>query len=93
MMKKFERLFVLVLLVSVTIFSSCKKDPIDLENSYMDIIYGSDEGLWVGDNDLRYVANLAPETLSGETVTINYSSQADPDGITIESGYYNTTLD
>jgi hypothetical protein len=92
-MKNFEKLFVLLLLGAVTILSSCKKDPIDLENSYMDIIYGSDNGLWAGDNDIRYVANLAPETLSGGTVNITYSSQADPVGFTIESVYWNTTMD
>jgi hypothetical protein len=73
-------------------FSGCKKDPIDLENSYMDIITGS-QGLWVGEYDLRYVANMSPGTLSGGETTIKYTSQADPDGFTIESVYYNTTMD
>ncbi|MDA3912087.1 MAG: hypothetical protein PF448_12100 [Bacteroidales bacterium] len=73
-------------------FSGCKKDPVDLENSYMDVITGT-QGLWIGENDLRYVANMSPGTLSGDgETTIKYSSEADPEGFTIESAYYASTI-
>lgn len=92
-MKKLETILILLFVTSLMVFNSCKKDPKDLENSYMDIIIDSDNGLSVIENNLRYVANLSPNTLSGEKVNINYSSQADPVGYTIESGYANTILD
>jgi len=79
-------------IVFAVIFSSCKKDAVDLENSYMDIIV-SEDGLWAGDNNLRYVAYLEPGSISGETVTIKYSSEADPEGYSFEAAYYNTTLE
>lgn len=92
-MKNLAKLKVLLLIVMAIIFNSCKKDPIDLENSYMDIIYEHGNGLWVCDNTLRYVANLSPNTLTGEKVNITYTSEADTVGFTIESVYYNTILD
>lgn len=93
-MKNFTKISALAVLLAafVLIFSSWKKDPVELENSYMDFIV-SEHGVWAGENDIRYVANLKPETLSGEDVTITYSSEADPEGFSVETGYYNTTLE
>lgn len=92
-MKNLIRLSILLIIVGLsTYFTACKKDAKDLENSYMDFMTG-EYGLWVGENDLRYIANLAPGTLSGNSVSINYSSQADPTGYTIDAAYYNTTLE
>lgn len=88
-MKKFFKLSLILIGLSV-VFSACKKDPVDLENSYMDIT----EDCWVGDNYYQFTANLAPGTITeGEKVTVTYTSEADPVGITAELPYYNTTLD
>jgi hypothetical protein len=84
---------VMVLLIGLIIaFSGCKKDSIDLENSYMEEITG-EKGLWVEENDLRYVIRLSPGTLSGGETTIKFTSEADPEGFTIDAVYYNTTMD
>lgn len=92
-MKNLLRISVLLLIASAIVLASCKKDPIDLENSYMDIIYENGNGLWICDNTLRYVANLSPNSLTGDKVNITYTSEADPIGFTIESAYSNTILE
>lgn len=89
-MKHVIKLFSALLILAI-ILPACKKDTVDLKNSYMDIVL-SEEGLWAVDNDIRYVANLAPGTLTGEKVTITYTSEADPEGISIEAAYRNTEL-
>ncbi len=90
-MKHFTKT-ILVLLAIVAFLPSCKKDPVDLENSYMDIIMPSDNGVWHPANDIRYVANLTPGTLTGDKVTVTYSSEADPEGFSVESSYWNNEL-
>lgn len=82
---------IVVLFALSAILTACKKDAVDLKNSYMNIIV-SENGLWAFDNDIRYVANLKPGTLTGDKVTITYTSEADPQGISIESSYLNTEL-
>ena len=81
----------LTLIVLTVVFSACKKDAQDLENSYMNIIT-SEDGLWAAENDIRYVANLSPGTLTGEKVTVTYTSEADPTGISVEASYWNDEL-
>lgn len=84
-MKKVLKTIILLVAVSIA-FSSCKKDPVDLENSYMDFLIEDD--LWAADNEVRVIANLTQGSLVEDMASINISSEADPEGITIERGYY-----
>ncbi len=90
-MKPVIKIFVLLFSVSI-LMSACKKDEKDLENSYISFI-SSENGLWAVDNDLRYIANLKPGSISGAKATVTFTSQADPEGFSVEIGYYNTTIE
>jgi hypothetical protein len=80
-----------ILLAMAAVFSACKKDPVDLENSYMTMIV-SEDGVTAVENEVRYVANLSPGTLSGGEVTVTYSSGADPEGFSLEASYWSNEL-
>lgn len=82
---------VIVLLALAAVLPACKKDPVNLKNSYMDMLISSD-GVTAVENEVRYVANLTPGTLSGGEVTITYSSEADPEGISLEASYWNDEI-
>ncbi len=89
MKQQFKTFFMLFAIAAV--FSACKKDPVDLENSYMDLLV-SEEGVTAVENEVRYVANLSPGSLSGEKVTVTYTSEADPEGISFEAAYWSDEL-
>lgn len=89
-MKNYLKIGIVFLAVS-TLFTACKKDSVDLEDSYMDLIV-SEEGVWAAENEIRYVANLSPGSLSGDKVTVTYTSEADPEGFSVEAAYWNDEL-
>lgn len=89
-MKHLIKTFI-VLFGLAAILPACKKDSVDLENSYMDLIIDED-GVWAAENEVRYVANLTPGSLSGDKVTVTYTSGADPEGFSVEAAYWSNEL-
>lgn len=90
-MKNLFKTFIALILL-LTILPSCKKDAVDLSNSYVEFIT-SEAGLWAGENDVRMVANLTPGSITGDKVPITISSEANPNGVTFDAAYYKTTLE
>lgn len=92
-MKHLIRTFI-VLFALAAVLPACKKDAVDLENSYMEIYSDNDDGnITSVENELSYLVNLSPGTLSGGVVTVTYSSEADPEGFSIEAKYYDTEFE
>ncbi len=67
-----------------SVFTSCKKDTLDLEESVINHkINGSDKA-WAEDYDISFWAYLVPGTISEDKVDIKVTSEADPEGFIIE---------
>jgi hypothetical protein len=91
-MKHLIRTFIVVFGLAA-VLPACKKDAVDLENSYMDLLLDDEDGVVTAvHNEIRYVANLAPASLSDGKVTVTYTSEADPEGLSKELNYWNNEL-
>jgi len=91
-MKHLIKVFI-ILFAAAAVLPACKKDAVDLENSYMDLILDDEDGVLTAvNNEIRYVANLSPGSLSGDKVTVTYTSGADPEGYSKELNYWNNEL-
>jgi hypothetical protein len=91
-MKHLIKVFI-ILFAAAAVLPACKKDAVDLENSYMDLLLDDEDGVLTAvNNEIRYVANLSPGSLSGDKVAVTYTSGADPEGYSKELNYWNDEL-